>query len=157
MQRPASSHRSQAPVRWRSGLRAAKRLCRRKLRRRPRGPWKGRTAAWPRRVRRVGGMGSTTSSTSARSSPPRPPSSPEEASAALAAAEDAGFEALLTEHRATWAHRWEGADVVVDGDADLTRATRFALFTSMASVRDHGEAAVGARGLTGPGYRGHVF
>ena len=27
----------------------------------------------------------------------------------------------------------------------------------MASVGDHGEAAVGARGLSGPAYRGHVF
>ena len=27
----------------------------------------------------------------------------------------------------------------------------------MASVADTGEAAVGARGLTGPAYRGHVF
>ena len=27
----------------------------------------------------------------------------------------------------------------------------------MASVGDAGEAAVGARGLTGPAYRGHVF
>ena len=27
----------------------------------------------------------------------------------------------------------------------------------MASVADEGEAAVGARGLSGPGYRGHVF
>ena len=82
---------------------------------------------------------------------------PEEASAALAAAHEAGFEKLLVEHRATWAGRWEAADVVIDGDADLTLATRFALFTLMASVRDRGEAAVGARGLTGPGYRGHVF
>jgi trehalose/maltose hydrolase-like predicted phosphorylase len=82
---------------------------------------------------------------------------PEEASAALAAADDTGFEALLVEHRAAWAGRWEAADIVVDGDEDLTFATRFALFTLMASVRDRGEAAVGARGLTGPGYRGHVF
>ena len=36
-------------------------------------------------------------------------------------------------------------------------AVRFALFHLMASVADGGEAAVGARGLTGPGYRGHVF
>jgi trehalose/maltose hydrolase-like predicted phosphorylase len=83
--------------------------------------------------------------------------SAEEASTALATADDAGFETLLANHRASWAGRWEDADIVVDGDADLTRATRFALFTLMASVRDHGEAAVGARGLTGPGYRGHVF
>jgi Glycosyl hydrolase family 65 central catalytic domain/Glycosyl hydrolase family 65, C-terminal domain len=82
---------------------------------------------------------------------------PEEAAAALAAADSAGFETLLTEHRAAWAGRWEAADVVVDGDAELTRAVRFALFTLMASVRDDGEAAVGARGIAGPGYRGHVF
>jgi trehalose/maltose hydrolase-like predicted phosphorylase len=82
---------------------------------------------------------------------------PQEAVAALAAAEDAGFEKLLAEHRAAWARRWETADVIVDGDAELTRAVRFALFCLMASVRDEGEAAVGARGLAGPGYRGHVF
>ena len=34
---------------------------------------------------------------------------------------------------------------------------RFALFHLMASVGDRGEAAVGARGLSGPAYRGHVF
>ena len=44
-----------------------------------------------------------------------------------------------------------------DGDAELTHAVRFALFQLMGSVRDDGEAAVGARGVTGPGYRGHVF
>jgi trehalose/maltose hydrolase-like predicted phosphorylase len=82
---------------------------------------------------------------------------PEEAVAALAAAEEAGFETLLAEHRAAWARRWETADVMVDGDAELTRAVRSALFCLMASVRAEGEAAVGARGLSGPGYRGHVF
>ncbi len=82
---------------------------------------------------------------------------PDEAAAALAAADRVGFETLLTEHRAAWADRWETADVVVDGDAELTRAVRLALFTLMASVRDNGEAAVGARGVSGPGYRGHVF
>jgi trehalose/maltose hydrolase-like predicted phosphorylase len=81
----------------------------------------------------------------------------EEAIAALDAADNAGFETLLAEHRAAWAGRWEAADVVVDGDEELTRAVRFALFHLMASVRDDGEAAVGPRGLTGPGYRGHVF
>jgi trehalose/maltose hydrolase-like predicted phosphorylase len=81
----------------------------------------------------------------------------EEAVAALAAVQSAGFETLLVEHRAAWAERWESADLVVDGDPELTRAVRFALFSLMASVRDDGEAAVGARGLSGPGYRGHVF
>ena len=82
---------------------------------------------------------------------------PDHASAALAEADNRGFETLLAEHRAAWAARWEAADVVVDGDAELTRAVRFALSCLMSSVRDDGEAAVGARGVAGPGYRGHVF
>jgi trehalose/maltose hydrolase-like predicted phosphorylase len=81
----------------------------------------------------------------------------DEAAASLEAVEAAGFETLLAEHRAAWAGRWETADVLVDGDAELTRAVRFGLFHLMASVADDGEAAVGARGVAGPGYRGHVF
>jgi trehalose/maltose hydrolase-like predicted phosphorylase len=77
--------------------------------------------------------------------------------AALAAAEEAGFERLLAEHRRAWAERWQRADVVIEGDPGLQLAVRFALFHLMASVADEGEAAVGARGLSGPGYRGHVF
>jgi trehalose/maltose hydrolase-like predicted phosphorylase len=76
---------------------------------------------------------------------------------ALAAAERTGFESLLAEHRQAWARRWETADVVIEGDPDLQLAIRFALFHLMASVAYDGEAAVGARGLSGRGYRGHVF
>jgi trehalose/maltose hydrolase-like predicted phosphorylase len=76
---------------------------------------------------------------------------------ALAQAEEAGFERLLAEHREAWGHRWQEADVVVEGDLELQRAIRFALFHLMGSVSDRDEAAVGARGLTGPAYRGHVF
>ena len=80
-----------------------------------------------------------------------------EQEAQLAAAKDTGFERLFSEHREAWARRWEEADVVIDGDPDLQRAVRFTLFHLMASVADQGEAAVGARGLSGPAYRGHVF
>ena len=68
-----------------------------------------------------------------------------------------GFDRLLVRHRRAWAQRWEAADVEVEGDDDLQLAIRLALFHLMASVPDTGEAAVGARGLTGTGYRGHVF
>jgi trehalose/maltose hydrolase-like predicted phosphorylase len=68
-----------------------------------------------------------------------------------------GFDHLLCEHRRAWASRWEDADVRVEGDAELQLAVRLALLHLMASVRDSGEAAVGARGLTGTAYRGHVF
>jgi trehalose/maltose hydrolase-like predicted phosphorylase len=76
---------------------------------------------------------------------------------ALARAEAAGFERLLAEHREAWARRWQESDIVVEGDPELQRAIRFALFHLMGSAADGEEAAVGARGLTGPAYRGHVF
>ncbi|HET7486964.1 MAG TPA: glycosyl hydrolase family 65 protein [Acidimicrobiales bacterium] len=83
--------------------------------------------------------------------------SPAAAVGAATEAAGAGFEALLAEHRRTWAARWDEADVAVEGDPHLQEAVRFALFHLMASVPDTGEAAIGARGLSGPAYRGHVF
>ena len=66
-------------------------------------------------------------------------------------------EDLLREHREAWASRWERADVVIDGDDELQHAVRFALFHLIGQVPDDGEAFVGARGLSGDAYRGHVF
>ena len=80
-----------------------------------------------------------------------------DALARLNAARTLGFDGLLAEHRRAWAARWHDADIVIAGDPELQSAVRLALFHLMASVADHGEAAVGARGLTGAGYRGHVF
>jgi trehalose/maltose hydrolase-like predicted phosphorylase len=82
---------------------------------------------------------------------------PSSAEAAVVAAEHAGFERLLREHREAWARRWQEADIVIDGDPELQASVRFALHHLMASVADTGEAAVGARGLSGPAYHGHVF
>jgi trehalose/maltose hydrolase-like predicted phosphorylase len=82
---------------------------------------------------------------------------PATADAMVAAAREAGFDRLLREHREAWARRWAEADIRIEGDPELQRAVRFALFHMMASAADTGEAAVGARGLTGPAYRGHVF
>jgi trehalose/maltose hydrolase-like predicted phosphorylase len=72
-------------------------------------------------------------------------------------AHGAGRECLLIDHRRAWAQRWEEADVRIDGDPDLQLAVRLALFHMIGSTADGGETAVGARGLTGRGYRGHVF
>jgi trehalose/maltose hydrolase-like predicted phosphorylase len=81
----------------------------------------------------------------------------DEAKAGLAEADRLGFETLLAEHRAAWARRWDDALICIDGDPDLQSAVRFSLFQLMASVPTDGEAAVGARGVSGPAYRGHVF
>jgi trehalose/maltose hydrolase-like predicted phosphorylase len=69
----------------------------------------------------------------------------------------AGFDTLLGEHRRAWAARWEVGDVRIGGDDHMQLATRIGLYHLMASVADRGEAVVGARGLSGHGYRGHVF
>ena len=88
---------------------------------------------------------------------PAQPPRPEAALEALEAAERIGVEALLAEQRSEWARRWSAADIRIEGDPDLQRAVRFSLFHLMTSVADRPQAALGARGLSGPGYRGHVF
>ncbi len=75
----------------------------------------------------------------------------------LQVARKLGFDRLLSEHRREWASRWEDADVRIDGDPELQLATRFAIFHLLANAPEQGEAAIGARGLTGKAYRGHVF
>ena len=83
------------------------------------------------------------------------------ASEYLEQAEALGFDGLLAEHRCVWAQMWEDADVVIEGDrdgaADDQLAARFAMFHLLTAAAPDGEAAVGARGLTGPAYEGHVF
>lgn len=68
-----------------------------------------------------------------------------------------GVDGVLAEHRAAWAQRWSDACVWIPDDPDAQFAVRFALFQLWNSVSAPGEVAVGARGLTGAGYAGHVF
>ena len=75
----------------------------------------------------------------------------------LADVEARGFDALLADHRQAWARLWADADVTIDGDPDAELAARFAVFHLLSAAPPAGDAAVGARGLTGTGYAGHVF
>jgi hypothetical protein len=68
-----------------------------------------------------------------------------------------GFDQLIAEQRATWAARWAAADIQIDGDDELQHSVRVALYHLISAVAGRGEAAVGPRGATGDGYRGHVF
>ena len=78
-------------------------------------------------------------------------------SAAAAEARHTGWERLAAEQRAYLDEFWDGADVELDGDAELQQAVRFALFhTLQAGARGEGRA-IAAKGLTGPGYDGHCF
>ncbi|QEC48301.1 glycoside hydrolase family 65 protein [Baekduia soli] len=68
-----------------------------------------------------------------------------------------GYERLLRDHRRAWASRWEVCDARIDGDDELQLAVRLAIYHLVASTPADGEGPVGARGLTGDAYRGHVF
>jgi alpha,alpha-trehalose phosphorylase len=52
---------------------------------------------------------------------------------------------------------WEHADVEIEGDGELQQAVRFALFHTLQSGARAERRAIPAKGLTGPGYDGHVF
>lgn len=69
----------------------------------------------------------------------------------------AGFDTLLAEHTRVWAARWEtvGAELPDDPGAEL--ALRYALFQLWCNLGGTRDAAVGARGISGSGYAGHVF
>jgi trehalose/maltose hydrolase-like predicted phosphorylase len=68
-----------------------------------------------------------------------------------------GFDRLLAEHREAWARRWKDAEVVIRGSPEDELAARFSLFHLLSTAADTEEAAVGARGLSGSAYGGHVF
>ena len=68
-----------------------------------------------------------------------------------------GVGALHRRHRESWARRWGDAHIDIGGDDELLRNVRYSLFQLMGAVGTEGEAALGARGLSGDGYRGHVF
>ncbi|WP_328726496.1 glycoside hydrolase family 65 protein [Streptomyces sp. NBC_00259] len=76
---------------------------------------------------------------------------------AVAAARSTGWEALLAEQRAYLDNFWSGADVEVDGDAQIQQAVRFALFHVLQAAARSEERAIPAKGLTGTGYDGHSF
>jgi trehalose/maltose hydrolase-like predicted phosphorylase len=76
----------------------------------------------------------------------------------LLRAEREGHPRIWARHRAAWRERWRDADVVVEGDPDAQRALRFALYHLISAGDPESDlVSIGARGLTGPGYRGHVF
>ncbi len=76
---------------------------------------------------------------------------------ALAAAHLTGWEGLLAEQRAYLDEFWAGADVEVDGDAEVQQAVRFGLFHILQAGARAEHRPIAAKGLTGSGYDGHTF
>jgi alpha,alpha-trehalose phosphorylase len=76
---------------------------------------------------------------------------------ALAEARHTGWDGLLVGQRSYLDDFWERADVELEGDAELQQAVRFALFHTLQAGARAERRAIGAKGLTGPGYDGHTF
>src|SRR5258708_11130618 len=77
--------------------------------------------------------------------------------AALAAAHSTRWDGLVSEQRAFLDEFWSGADVEVDGDPQVQQAVRFGLFHVLQAGARTEQRPIPAKGLTGPGYDGHIF
>ncbi|WP_300008818.1 glycoside hydrolase family 65 protein [Pseudonocardia sp.] len=77
--------------------------------------------------------------------------------AALAAARYTGWQGLVDEQRHYLDDFWATADIEIDGDAELQQAVRVAIFHVLQAGARAERRAIGAKGLTGPGYDGHTF
>lgn len=76
----------------------------------------------------------------------------------LADARRAGYDALYEAHRAAWDATWATSAVDIEGDEFLQRALRFCIYhVLIAAPREDEHVSIGAKTLSGPGYRGHVF
>ncbi|MFO7298278.1 MAG: glycoside hydrolase family 65 [Pseudomonadota bacterium] len=68
------------------------------------------------------------------------------------------LENVVERHCQAWLTKWREADLQIKGDRFAQQAMRFAFYHLMSSANPQDEfVSIGARGLTGHGYRGHVF
>ncbi|HEX9071764.1 MAG TPA: glycoside hydrolase family 65 protein [Pseudolabrys sp.] len=65
---------------------------------------------------------------------------------------------VIGEHRDAWLARWQASDVRIEGDPAAQRALRFAIYHLVSAANPQDErVSIGARGLSGTTYKGHVF
>lgn len=73
-------------------------------------------------------------------------------------ARSVGFDELAAASAAAWGRRWETSAIEIDGDPHAEAALRFAAFQLIgAASPDDPRAGIGARLMSGFGYRHHVF
>lgn len=70
----------------------------------------------------------------------------------------ASFSSLLKKHTKAWEDLWRMAEVSIWGDPDVEKNFRFNIYHMLiCALKDSGFSSVGAKALTGEGYRGHIF
>lgn len=74
------------------------------------------------------------------------------------AAMDRGYAATREASDARWSEAWSTSDVVIEGDIEAQMALRFSLYHLLIAAPRHTErASIGAKTLSGLGYRHHAF
>ncbi|MDG4833752.1 glycoside hydrolase family 65 protein [Solwaraspora sp. WMMD1047] len=81
----------------------------------------------------------------------------DQVAAALAGARFSGWEGLVAEQREYLDTFWDASDVRLDGDPEVQQAVRFGLYHVLQAGARAEVRPIAAKGLTGPGYDGHVF
>jgi kojibiose phosphorylase len=70
----------------------------------------------------------------------------------------AGFDKLIKRHIAKFQGMWRFSDIEISGDTQSQKALRFNIYHMLIAAHpDTSDASIGARTLSGEGYRGHVF
>ena len=65
---------------------------------------------------------------------------------------------IIGDHRDAWLARWQASDLRIEGDHATQRAVRFAIYHLLSAVNPQDDrVSIGARGLSGSAYKGHVF
>lgn len=78
--------------------------------------------------------------------------------AAVHRARSDGLDAIIAASNAAWAETWLDTDCVVTGDEHAAQALRFGIYHLLISANpDDPTVNIGAKSLSGEGYRGHVF
>lgn len=76
----------------------------------------------------------------------------------LATAIRAGFDAGLAASAQVWDRKWESCDCLIVGDDDAAKAVRFGIYHLLIAANEQDPTVnIGAKSLSGEGYRGHVF
>jgi trehalose/maltose hydrolase-like predicted phosphorylase len=69
-----------------------------------------------------------------------------------------GWDDASRAHGEAWEEEWQRADVIIEGDAEAQQAIRFNLFQMLIAAPRHDDRVnIGAKTLSGFGYRGHSF
>jgi kojibiose phosphorylase len=76
---------------------------------------------------------------------------------ALRKAVNKGFKSLLEEHTFAWDQKWRDADIIIAPPRALQNALRFNIYHMLICGSFTEPVSIGARTLSGEGYRGHIF